>query len=130
MKQIKTGNAVACEYAALGAYGKHTLVNIYTGDIVVQELPARIPIAFYIEVIPDSGMPSSIKLEVFQNKKLRFAATAEFEFEADKIGLVVLPQLPFSLEKNTEVRLVASCEGYKATTLVRKRISVGPIPPG
>lgn len=130
MKQIKTGNVIACEYAALGSHGKHTLVNVYTGDILVQKFPALIPIAFFFEIIPEPGMPNDLKIDVFQNKELKASLGAEFQFNVSQLGLAVLQQMPFSIAQNTEIKVVASCEGYKETTLIKKKVSVGPIPPG
>lgn len=128
MKQFKTANAVACEYVALGSNNKHTLVNVYGGDIIVREFPARVPLAFYIEILPDRGMPSRAKLQVLQNKKLRAEIDAEFEFEPGKLAAIILPQLPYVISKDTTVRVVAECEGYSRTTLLKKTISVGEIP--
>jgi hypothetical protein len=127
MKQIKVGNAFACEYVALGSNNKHTLVNVYTGDILVREFPANIPLAFYIEIVPDPEMSQLLKIQVLQNKKLKGELVGEFEFEPDKVALAIIPQLPFTIAKDTTVRVVAQCEGGRSTTLIAKKIKVGPV---
>jgi hypothetical protein len=127
VKRIKVGNALACEYATLGSNLKHTIVNAYTGDIIVQSYPSRIPLAFYVEIFPQPDM-SVLKFEVMQNKKKKAEIYAEFEYEAGKIGLILIPQIPFTIEKATTIRLIASCEGYKPTVLITKKVSEGSIP--
>ena len=129
MKQIKAGTVISCEYIALGSHGKHTLVNVYTGpDLVVQQFPAAIPLAFYIEIIPDRSLGNAMKVQIFHNKKIRFEAAAEFEFEEGRTGLAVLPQMRWSFDKETNVRVVISCEGFKPTTVFTKRIRLGDVP--
>ena len=128
VKSVKTGPAIACEYVAAGANAKHTLVNVYTGDILVPEFPARIPMAFYVEIIPDKDFPRDLRLQILQNKKVSADLAAQFDYEEGKVALVTLPQMAVSLTKETEIRLVVSGEGLRPTTLVKKKISVGTIP--
>ena len=128
MKQIKAAVALACEYVANGSNGKQVLVNVYTGETLVRAFPARVPMAFYIEVIPDADMPRELKFEVFQNKQRIAELIAEFEYEAGKIVLIPIPQLPLDLKEETTMRVVASCEGFRSTTLLSKRILVGHVP--
>ena len=128
MKQIKTANALACEYIAMGSNNKQTLVNVYPGDIIVREFPAQFLLAFYIEILPDPDMPHLIKFQVLQNKRLKGELAADFEFEPGKLALIIIPQLPFSIAKNTTVRVVAECAGYQRTTLLKRTITVGEIP--
>jgi hypothetical protein len=127
MKRVKILNAIACEYVASGAYGKHNLVNVYAGDILVEHFPARIPLAFYIELMPDRGLPKSIDIAVTENRKKRLELNVDVEFPEGHPGLLILPQMALAMNKDTEVRLVASGEGVRPTTLKRIKISVGPI---
>lgn len=128
MKSIKTGNVMAAEYIGLGANKKHNLINVYTGDILVQSLPAKLPFAFYIEIFPEEGMGNTLHLKVIQNKKVKGQAEASFEFEPNKIALIVLPAVQFDIPKETEIKIVASAEGYGPTTILKKKIMVGEIP--
>ena len=128
MKALKFGNVVACEYIAMGAFGKHTLVNTYSGDIMVKEFPATFPLAFYIEIVPDPEAPNLIKFEVMQGRDIKGVAGAELEYEPGKSGLIALPQLLFVIEREAEIKVIASCEGYKRKVILKKRIFHGLIP--
>lgn len=128
MKNLRVGNVIACEYVALGSYGKHTIVNALTGGILVNELPAVVPLAFYIELILTPDTPKPIKIEVFQDQILKGTLAASFEYELGDTALLVVPQLLFTLDRKTTIRVAASGDGLKRTTLVSKEIDVGPIP--
>jgi hypothetical protein len=127
MNYVKAKLAIACEYVAMGANGKHTLVNVYSGDIIVREFPARIPISFFIELESGINADKTLTIEVFSNKKRVAKAVAEFELEKERVGLINLPQLPLSLDGPTVLKVLISGDGIKSTTLLRKTISVGPI---
>lgn len=127
MKKLKVINSHACEYVAQGAYGKHTLVNIYGGDIRVKSFPATFPLAFYIEIEPTATESKEIKITVFQGRKVLAEAMASFEFEVGKTGVITLPPLPVSFTENTDIRVVATGEGFSQTVLIRKTVEVGEI---
>jgi hypothetical protein len=128
VKKIRTGTVIACEYIAAGSNAKYTLVNVYTGpEILIQRYPAAVPVAFYIEIIPERSM-GALTFRVFQNKKLRIEVGAQLEFEEGKTGLATLPQVGWLIDKPTTLRVVVSCEGFKPTTVYTKRIRVGEIP--
>jgi hypothetical protein len=128
MKRIRVGNAVVCEFIVQGSTGKHTLVNVFGGDILVKELPARISLAFYIEIVPDAGMPKDLKLDLILGTKTLATADAEFQYEPGKIGVIVLPQAQITVEEETRIRVVASGTGRARTALVDKSICKGDIP--
>lgn len=129
MKRLKIGNVLACEYAALGSHGKHTLINLYAGDIVVREFPATFPLAFYIEIFPQADTPQRLNIIISQGRQKRAEVAAEFAFEPSKVGVIVLPQLPLTFSKNGEFRVVITGEGLIPTTVLKKKVSTGKIPP-
>lgn len=130
MKRIKTGNVVACEYVALGSYSKHTLINVYTGDIAVREFPATFPLAFFIEIIPHEGMPQEIKIQIKQGRKTSAELVVNFKFELGKPALMILPQILLTFPNDTVVQVVGSGDGLKPTVLATKKVRVGPFPAG
>lgn len=128
VKRFKVRNAIACEYVAQGAYNKHNLVNVYSGDIVVREFPTRFPLSFYVEMDLDISAPKKFELVLYEGKKKRARLSADFDYEPGKIAVFTLPPLPFNLEKPTQIRLVATGEGYADTVLIKKSVDVGLVP--
>lgn len=129
MKAIKAVTALGCEYVATGSRGKHTLINVYAGDIFVREFPAVFPMAFYFELAPEqSPEVVDIKFEVLIDGDKRAEVGVEFPADRTELGLVALPQLPLSMEKEGVIRVVASGSRYRKTVLIEKKVSAGPIP--
>jgi hypothetical protein len=129
MNKIKSGKAIVCEYVAQGSHGKHTLVNAYSGDILVQDLPAAIPLAFFIELeFEGAGGNSQLKVNVLLGGKSKAQAEAEIQVESGKPGILVLQQAAFQIDGATDIKVTMSMDGARAITLVRKTISQGNIP--
>jgi hypothetical protein len=130
MNKIRSGSAIICEYVAQGSHGKHTLVNVYSGDILVAELPARVPFAFFIELEFEGGGGSAqLKIEVLTGgSKAKISADASMEIEPGKPAIIVLQQAGFQIDKATNIRVRASIDGGRMLTLAQKSISQGDIP--
>lgn len=127
MKPLKVGQALICEYVAEGARGKHTLINVYTGDIRIKQMPATFPIGIFVEIIPQPDQPSEFEIEVLIDEKLHGKLVGEFgEFELGKSALVAVPQLPITVKENSTVKIVATCPGFKRTTAIEKKITFDP----
>lgn len=124
MKQFKVQNAIACEYVSQGAGGRHTLLNVYTGDTLVHQVPALIPIAFYIELMPDKSHPPLIKVAVLKNNDKMAEIEAKFEFVEGHVGVLVIPQMGWPISADTEVKVVASGRGMRSTVLKEMKIRV------
>lgn len=129
MKSIATGNVMACEHISMGDRGKHILVNVYSGDIKVQDFPATFPMAFYIELLDDGSAERRLSIDVLIGDQ----AAAKAEIDVDKImpgsvGLIVLPAIRMEFPNETKLRLVASCKGYRKTEILNKSVSKGIIP--
>lgn len=122
---MKLANAIACEYIAQGSNGKHTLVNCFSGDIIVAELPAIIVMAFYIEVVPNTIGNTDVEIQVRLGKKTLAKIEAVFDFEPPKMGLVVLPPLPIKVPERSELRVILTPKGGRSITAIRKTISEG-----
>lgn len=130
MKKVKRGNVVLCEYIALGSFAKHTLVNVYAGDILLKEYPGTLPLSFFIELLPDEEMPQQITFEVKQGSSTKAELKAEFDHQPSRSALIVIPQLPYTFHEDTDLTVTATGKGLKSTVLIRKKISLGPIPAG
>ncbi|SMQ61430.1 hypothetical protein SAMN06297468_0559 [Altererythrobacter xiamenensis] len=130
MRKLRTDNVVVCEYVAKGAHSKHTLVNVYTGDIIVREFPATFPLAFYIEIVPFEDLPEKLTFQVKKGRKVAAEIEVGFKYEKGKTALLTLPQIPITFTKNVDISVVAMGDGLQTTTVVKKKVSTGEIPSG
>ena len=126
-KKLKFHNAILCEHVVLGANKKHTLINVYSGDIIMGEMPAMLTLGLYVEMA--AGAPAMMDIELqfdhvaFAKIKARFPAGNE-----EKPSNLVVPLIQASIEKNLTFSAVATADGYVKTTILEKRISKGEIP--
>lgn len=124
---LKPLNALAAEWVGLGSNRKHTIVNCYTGSIVVAEFPARIPLAFYVEVMPHAKTPKLITIKLKVGRKTKAEVLSHFEFEDGKLALLTLPPLLVEIPKPLDIKIEASGEGYNAVTLFKISVEQGDI---
>ena len=126
-KTLQFGNAVLCEHVVAGSSNKYTLINVYAGDIIVQKVPVRLSFGIFAEVLA----PTVIR-DVFLELKLDRKAIVKAEISLpegrdEDTGLIVIPVVHFPIEKDTVFSAVASAEGFRPKTFLRKRISVGEV---
>jgi hypothetical protein len=127
VRKLKIGNALAAEYITVGAYGKHVFVHVYTGDIRVQNYPARFPLSFYIEIKSAQNIPERLKLQLLQNDKQKGEFELEFPGGKEAIGVIVLPQIVVTIDEETVIKLVATGEGIEPTVMLQKKVSTAAI---
>jgi hypothetical protein len=129
MKSIATGNVVLCEFVATGGNNKHVLVNTFSGDIIVNELPARLSFGLYLEIIPDVDLGRGvIDLDLMLGKSKVASIKADI-LSAKKAqpALIILNQFQLGTDVETLFRVVLKQEGYRTTTALTKNILRGPI---
>jgi hypothetical protein len=119
---LKIGNAVLCEYVAQGEGGKSVLVNVYSGDVVLAELPAHVLLALYVECLPETLDQIDLRIEMFKDEA-KFAE-AKMTIKIDELGspvVVVLRQFPVQFETPAVFSVRLSAPGYKSLTVLRKK---------
>jgi hypothetical protein len=128
VKRIKARTAIACEYVSQTGYGKHTLVNVFGGDILVKQFPATFPIAFYAELVVPDDQLKELTVEVFIGRKRLAKIAAEIDVTQGRELVLPFPALPFTLKADSVVRLVVSAPGCARTTLLQKKVITGEFP--
>lgn len=127
-KKIKFMNSVLCEHAIPSApLRKHTLVNVYSGDIIVAVLPAELTFGFYLEVAPP--FPSKMQVELKMDGKVFAKLDASLPQDPHlKQSVLVLPLVQVGVDKDLTFEITGLAEGFIRTSFIRKRISQGAIP--
>ncbi len=125
------GNIVLCEHVVQSSGNKHTLVNAYSGDILVATLPARLMLGLYVEYCPAAG-EREIQLEIRLDRKTfaRLRAvltvlTGGAPETAGAIGVIVLPVFEVGVDRPLTLSVVAHAHAGPARTVLRKKIALG-----
>lgn len=128
-KPLKFGNASLCEYVAKGAGNKHTLVNVFSGDVIVSEFPANIMFGIYLEYMQEPTDVPSLTIEIIIDGNA--IATLPVNIAPGEDGRplnIVIQSMALSLEKDTTLEVVASAPRRRRTTVLSKRLYKGIIP--
>jgi hypothetical protein len=129
-KSLTFGNCILCEFVAKGDRNKHTLVNVFSGDVVVEELPARLRFWMYVEWIPQTSEPTEILLEIQLGRNVLSKIQVKSEGQKTGVpGVISIPGMEFEIDRDLNFSIFASCEGYKRTKVLSKRIYKGATAP-
>ena len=77
MKKSKFGNVVLCERVMMGEHKKHILLNTYSGDVIVNDLPANLQFGLYIEIYAAKNGQDTVKMELLLNDKVLLDGQAD-----------------------------------------------------
>ena len=128
MRPLKVDTAIMCEFIAESTGNKHTLVNVISGDLVVSQFPAQLPVAFYFEITPSVTESADFVIEISFGKRKAAGAKAHVEFEAGKRGVIALPIGLLGTDKPGEIRVTFARDGERPITLLKKKVLAGPPP--
>lgn len=122
--KVKISNALLCEHVIEGLGNKHTLINVFTGDILVKSFPARLFFGLYLEHYPTT--PSGkLSIDIILGSK-KFAEVA-VEYENARLGLpgaLVIPVFEIGLDAPDTLEFVARAEGQPKVRILKKTISL------
>ncbi|MVB00187.1 hypothetical protein GN330_23345 [Nitratireductor sp. CAU 1489] len=127
-KLLKFGNAIVCEFAAKGERNKHTLVNVFSGDIVVQQMPARLHLGLYVEYLPEVEGNQDISLRIKLDEKVFAKFQVKFkELSAKSPTAIVIQAMQVGIDNDAVFSVEAESQGYRNTKVLSKRIYQGRI---
>lgn len=117
--------ALACEHVVPGIGSKATLIGIFSGNILLAEIPGALWMAFYLE-LPSAPSPQieNLTLEL----RLDEEKVAAFEIgqvaASDGASAILIPEGRLKIERPTKMTLMAFASGYKDTVVLSKNISL------
>lgn len=124
MTKIKLGNAIVCEFIVQGLHGKVTLINNYSGDIFVSNVPAQMPLAFYVELFSDQTETRNGNISLYLNKKKIANMEASFVFVDSQPNVVLSPTAFITIDEPCTLKMVINVDGLKPVTAITKLIKV------
>jgi hypothetical protein len=122
-------NVIVCEDIREELGNKKSLMGIFPGDIVVQNLPATMQITFYIEYMPDSedGENISFQFRLLENDQEFAKGGGTAPLVPKQIATIVLPRGIITFDKECKLRLLVSVKTGLEQELLAKRIIKGEI---
>lgn len=126
-EQVKVTNKLLCELVSPSNNNKHTLVNVYSGDIVVSELPAHLQFGLYIEAAIEPGYRGVLQLEIRWLKKAIIKGETEVGGKSnERTAVIVLPSFPLRIDRDGVLDVFLSGDDIRRQKLLSKKIYKGP----
>lgn len=121
--KIDFKNVILCEYVARGEGNKHILINAYSGDIIVDIMPASIVLALYIEYISKTSDALEVNLAISLNGKLIANVVAKMTNLTDnQPGVIAIPMFHLQVEAASTFDVTAAVGTEPSAVLLNKRI--------
>jgi len=129
MRKSSFGNVVLCERVFQGENNKHILCNTYSGDIVVQSLPATVPLSVYLEVKSSRVGDESINVEFLVNNQTVIGGSAIARSEkVGQIVVMIVPMFMANFDRNSTIKVKVTQEGMQPTYAMTKTVTKGMLP--
>jgi hypothetical protein len=135
---LRVGNAIVCENIRQELHGKHSLIGVFSGDILINTFDVMLQVAVYIEFIADELGKVQVELIVSYDHKDRVKINAEFDYKDVRDPAVIAsPSISIPIERGASIIVTATCNG-KTKRILEKRIrmpstfatsSISPAPP-
>jgi hypothetical protein len=123
MKPLKFGNVLVCEFATNGENNKHTLVNIFHGDIILAEIPTILSLAFYFEVIPGKAGEHAISFDfMVDDRKLATLQAFFSSTNPEEPAPLIIQRFEFPVEKDCTLSVLASASEIHAQRIILRKI--------
>lgn len=115
-------NVSMCEDVREEVGNKKSLMGVFSGDVVVQELPARLKIAFYAEYIPDQGAGlHEFEFSIRVGSKEAASGKISVNSPRSEVATLILPQGIASIPTPCDIVLNVSGAG-ETRELIRKAV--------
>jgi len=120
--------AVLCEDVREEVNRKHSLMGVYSGNILVPQFPAHLRLALYADLnLPGRG-EYALSLRANYDGKEQFNLKAQIKSEKLGSSALVLPSFVLKVPDEGDFVLDYSFDGGEWQQLMKKHVSVGEIP--
>lgn len=118
---------VMCEDVREEKNGKHSLIGVYSGDILISELPGDISMAFFIEIIIREVGLHELQLRLSGPGAHSATLKAQVDLtEKNAVSVLKTPRIQAGLEEPGTFRFDISTDGETWENLITKQISLMP----
>lgn len=112
------GNVLLCEDVRPESNGKHTLLGVYAGDLLVQEFIGQLRMALYLELTAKRIGEVSAHVELAFNEVVLAGAEATFYFKkVTDPAVLTFPMFPVPLSGPGTLSVDVICGGIRRRAL-------------
>jgi hypothetical protein len=98
--------AVLCDEIRQEANGKHILIGVYNGVIVVVDFPADLLVSWWIQVFPNKLGKFDLDIQLMKDgKDTLIKASVGFEMHIKDWAAMVLPKIPLQIHGPGKLQL-------------------------
>lgn len=115
--------AIICDHITVDIGRKHSLIGVYSGDVIIQKFPAKLRFAIYAELLPRRVGDYKLTVQISLNDKEVAKAEIEAAVRVAEAPLVfILPAIGLNIEEETVLKVEVRPENGEVFTLVSKKI--------
>jgi hypothetical protein len=118
------GHTILCDSVYVDKdSGKPILAGVYSGDVALSAMPARLRCAIYSEFLPPTDGKHYVELKFYLGKKQMAGATLEFgDTHVGTPALLIIPQFEMGIDVPIDIEIRAIANGGRALTILRKKV--------
>ena len=114
------GNAIFAEDIRSESNGKFSILGVYSGDILVQEMTGFLRGAVYLELTSRKLGRMGVKVDAYLDKDLIFSADGLLDVKNNHDPAVFhVPTFPIALVGPGDISIYVTCEGVRRRALVK-----------
>ncbi len=118
---LNIGNALIAEDVRPKLHGKHSVLGIYSGDILAQELTGHIRMSLYIELTAKEIGEIHVEATLTFRGVARAKVIGEFKFENPRDpAILMIPSFPILLDGPGTILVEIICDGITREILRRE----------
>lgn len=123
-RRLKPGNVILCDHAIIGQGNKHSLIGVFSGDLLIESFPANLSFGLFVELLDTGPSLPAVTISLQLGDKAFGRLTANFggTLEEGAPGVVVIPLVTIGVDQPTTLEVTAKAEGYATTILLKKKI--------
>jgi len=118
---------IMCEDVREEKHNKYSLIGVYSGDILISELPGDMSVAFFLEVLINEVGTQDLQLRLSGPGNGTATIKARIELtEKGALSVLKTPRIQMIAEKAGTFRFDITSDGETWENLITKQISLMP----
>ena len=121
-------NSIVCEDIRIEMGRKRSLMGVFSGNIIVEEMPAQLQLAFYFDYLaPKEAGTQEIRLQIYQDDDRMAEIKGVIDPTKGETGTIVVPRALIVFAKKCDLIVKASVNRGRPIQLIRKSVTQGQI---
>lgn len=123
--EAKVVHALLCDDARKEANGKDLLIGVYSGSILVKELPTKFTFCIWLELATKGHGQVPLEIRVLDSRGKQITGgrlTLNVKDEGEGSGSVAVPGMPLNIKKEGSIRIQWRNPGSRWKTVLTKEV--------